>query len=65
MLNELPWLEKLASTSMQYTEHWTAVLTLLSLISCVYRDLHNWRSNQQPQKEEPKLHIAHKRRQIN
>ena len=26
-------------------KQWTAVLTLLSLVSSVYRDLHNWRSN--------------------
>ena len=30
-------------------EHWTAVLTLLGLISSVYRNLHYWGSNQQPQ----------------
>ena len=34
---------------MRHTEHRTAVSTLLGLISCAYRDLHHWRSNQQPQ----------------
>ena len=29
--------------------HWTAVSTLLGLISNVHRDLHHGRSNQQPQ----------------
>ena len=51
----LPWLENPASTSMWHTEHWTAVLTLLGLISSAYRDLHHWRSNQQPQTAELKL----------
>ena len=32
-------------------KHWRAVLTLLGLISCVYRDLHHWRSNQGPHKK--------------
>ena len=50
---------------------WTAVSTLLGLISSVYRDLPHWRSNQQSHNAEPKLyhwppiHIALKRRQIN
>ena len=34
---------------MQHTEHWTAVSTLLGLISSAHCDLHLWRSNQQPQ----------------
>ena len=46
---ELPWLENLANTYMRHTEHWTAVSTLLGLISSAYHDLHHWRSNQQPQ----------------
>ena len=52
-------------------KHWTAVSTLLGLISSVYRNLHYRRSNQRPQIVEPKLHnwetvhIAHKWRQIN
>ena len=29
--------------------YWTAVSTLLGLISSVYRNLHHWRSNQWPQ----------------
>ena len=37
-------------------EHWTAVSTLLGLISCVYRNLHHRRSNQRPQTEVPKLY---------
>ena len=37
-------------------KHWTAVSTLLGLISSVYRDLHDWRSNQRPQIAEPKLY---------
>ena len=35
--------------------HWTAVSTLLGLISSVYCDLPYWRWNQQPQNAEPKL----------
>ena len=37
-------------------KYWTAVLTLLDLISSVYHDLHHWRSNQQPQIAEPKFY---------
>ena len=37
-------------------KHWTAVSTLLGLISSVYRDLYRWRSNQRPQIAEPKLY---------
>ena len=37
-------------------EHWTAVSTLLGLISSVYRNLHHWRSNQRPQIAVPKLY---------
>ena len=37
-------------------KHWTAVSTLLGLISCVYHDLHHWRLNQKPQIAEPKLY---------
>ena len=32
-------------------KHWTAVSTLLGMISSVYHDLHHWRSNQRPQIE--------------
>ena len=32
-----------------HAKHWTAVSTLLSLISSARRDRHHWRSNQQPQ----------------
>ena len=35
-------------------KHSTAVSTLLGLISSVYRDLPDWRSNQRPQNAEPK-----------
>ena len=41
---ELPWQENPANTYMWHTEHWTAVSTLLGLISSAHRDLH-----QQPQ----------------
>ena len=37
-------------------KNWTAVSTLLGLISSVYRDLHHWRSNQRPLNAEPKLY---------
>ena len=37
---------------MWHTEYWTAVSTLLSLISSTYRDLHNGRSNQHRQNAE-------------
>ena len=37
-------------------KHWTAVSTLLGLISIVNRNLHHWRSNQQPQLAVPKLY---------
>ena len=36
--------------------NWTAVSTLLGLISSVYHDLPFWRSNQRPQNAEPKLY---------
>ena len=32
------------------------LLTLLGLISCVYRDLHHWGSNHRPQIADPKLY---------
>ena len=41
---------------MRHTKHWTAVSTLLGLISSAYCDLHHWRLNKQPQKAEPKLY---------
>ena len=37
-------------------KHWTAVSTLLGLISNVYRDLQPWRPNKRPQIAEPKLY---------
>ena len=37
-------------------EHWTAVSTLLGLISSVYRIRHHWRANQRPQIAVPKLY---------
>ena len=47
---ELPW------PANTYTrKHWTAVLTLLGLISSVYCDLRHWRLNQRPQIAEPKF----------
>ena len=30
-------------------KHWTAISTLIGVISSVYRDLHRWKSNQRPQ----------------
>ena len=38
---ELSWLENLANTYMQNTEHWTAVSTLLGLISSAHHNLHH------------------------
>ncbi len=35
-------------------EHWTAVSTVLGLISSVYPDLHHWRSSQGPLNAGPK-----------
>ena len=35
---------------------WIAVLTLLGLISSVYRDLYHWRLNQRPQIAESKFY---------
>ena len=50
---ELPCPENPAS---DIQKHWTAVSTLLGLISSIYRDLPHWRSNQWPQNAEPKLY---------
>ena len=41
ILIKLPWLENPANTHVRHTEHWTAVSTLLGLISSAYRDLHH------------------------
>ena len=49
---ELSWLENPANTYMRHTEPQTAVSTILGHISSAYRDLHDWRSNQQPQNAE-------------
>ena len=46
---------KLGKHSHGTYEDCTTVSTLFSLISCVYRDLQHWRSNQQPQHAKPKL----------
>ena len=44
-----------------HTEHWTAVSTLLGLISSTHRDLHHWRSNQQPRYAEAEtLPLGHR-----
>ena len=40
-LIELPWPENPVNTHMWHTERWTAVSTLLGLISSAYRDLHH------------------------
>ena len=52
ILIKLPWLKNSANTYKRHTDHWTAVSTLLSLVSSSYRDLHHWRSNQQTQNAE-------------
>ena len=42
-------------------EHWTAVSTLLGLISSAHCDLYHWRSNQQPQYAEAEtLPLGHR-----
>ena len=44
-----------------HANHWTAVSTLLGLISSAHRDLHHWRSNQQPQYAETEtLPLGHR-----
>ena len=54
--SELPWPENLANTCTWHTE---TLDSCFNLISSVYCDLPDWRSNQQPQNAEPKLyHIA-------
>ena len=46
---------------MRHMEHWTAVSTLLGLINSAHRDLHHWRSNQQPQNAEAEtLPVGHR-----
>ena len=46
---------------MWLTEHWTAFSIVLGLISSAYRDLHHWRSNQQPQyAEDETLPLDHR-----
>ena len=58
---ELSWLENPANTHMRNTEHWTAVLTLLGLISSAYHDFHHWRLNQQAQNAEAEtLPLGHR-----
>ena len=47
---------KFGKQSVRLTEQWTAVSTLLNLISSAYRDLYHGRSNQQPQTVERKLY---------
>ena len=48
------WIELPLARDIQ--KHWTAVSTLLGLISSVYCDLPHLRSNQQTQNAEPKLY---------
>ena len=43
-----------------YTEHWTAVSTLLGLISSAYCDLHHGRSNQPQNAETKTLPLGHR-----
>ena len=48
------------SSKHLYTEHWTAISTLLGLISSAHHDLHQWRSTQQPQYAEAEtLSLGH------
>ena len=37
---------------LRHSEHWTAISTLSGLSSSAHRDLHLWKSNQQPQYSE-------------
>ena len=48
-IKEITMTRKSGTHLHQHTEHWTAVSTLLGLISSAHRDVHHWRSNQQPQ----------------
>ena len=41
ILIKLPWPENQTNTHMRHTEHWTAVSTLLGLISSAYCNLHH------------------------
>ena len=50
------WITVTRKSSEHLRKHWTAVSTLLGLISSVYCDLHHCSSNQQPQIAEPKLY---------
>ena len=51
----------LTRKSCKHSEHWTAVSTILGLISSAHRDLHHWRSNQQPQyAEDETLPLGHR-----
>ena len=46
---------------MRHSEHWTAVSTLLGLISSAHHDLHHWRSNQQsPKADAETLPLGHR-----
>ena len=52
---------KSGNTYMLHTEPWTAVSTLLCLISSAHRDLHKWRSKQQPKYAEAEtLPLGHR-----
>ena len=58
---ELPWQENPANTYTRHTEHWTAVSTLLGLISSAHRYLYHRISNQQPQYAEAEtLPLGHR-----
>ena len=56
IINWIALTRKSGKHSIWHIEHWTAVLTLLGLISSVYHDLYHWRLNQQPQNPELKLY---------
>ena len=58
---KLSWLKNPANTYMRHMEYWTAVSTLLGLISRTYHDPHYWWSNQQSQNAEAEtLPLGHR-----
>ena len=56
VVNWIKMTRKYGEHSCNIQKHWTAVSTLLGLISSVYCYLPHWRLNQRPQKAEPKLY---------
>ena len=55
-INIVNWITTTRKSTEHRREHWTAVSTLLCLISSVYRNFYYWRSNQRPQIAVPKLY---------